>query len=297
MLEWWVGRGNPAVDPKSFDDLFANETPQQQIVRGQRDMRTAKETAEYVALKRLGFDAQLTPGDVVIDQIVCLKANEDGSACEQFAPSDKVLDPGDQLSKLDGVSLSVVDDLVPVLAKHKPGDKVLVEYERDGKPGSGGSNCRRADSRPHDRRFRSQRTAKISLLSDVKIGTTRCRRYIGWSAFTLTLIDQLSQGDLMGGKDVAVTGTIGVNGEVGAIGGLAQKSSAVLQSGAKYFLVPTAQGPADIARARAVVGDAVEIIPVATVDEALAALQRIGGDPAPAVETPATTDSTATTAP
>ena len=36
----------------------ANETPQQQTSRGQRDMRTAKETAEYVALSRLGFDAR-----------------------------------------------------------------------------------------------------------------------------------------------------------------------------------------------------------------------------------------------
>jgi hypothetical protein len=31
-----------------------------------------------------------------------------------------------------------------------------------------------------------------------------------------------------------------------------------------------------------VVGDKVEIIPVATLDEALAALERIGGDPLPA---------------
>ena len=81
-------------------------------------------------------------------------------------------------------------------------------------------------------------------------------------AFTLTLIDQLSEGDLLGGKRVAVTGTIDINSKVGAIGGLTSKASAVLQSGAKYFLVPTAQGEEDIANARKVVGDQVEIIPV-----------------------------------
>jgi hypothetical protein len=43
--------------------------------------------------------------------------------------------------------------------------------------------------------------------------------------------------------------------------------------------VPTSQGEDDIARARKVVGDSVEVIPVATIDEALAALERIGGDP------------------
>jgi len=298
MLEWWVGRDSPAVDPKSYSDLYATETPEQQVVRGQRDMRTAKETAEYVALKRLGFDARLTPGDVVIDQLVCLKPSDDGRSCAQFAPSDQVLDPGDKLSKLDGVSLSVVDDLGPILAKHKPGDKVQVEYERDGKTASGEIELIAAPDEPNRTivGFVPSDTAQISLPSDVKIDidTESIGGPSAGLAFTLTLIDKLSPGDLMGGKPVAVTGTIGINGEVGAIGGLSSKASAVLQSGAKYFLVPTAQGPDDIAKARKVVGDKVEIIPVATVDEALAALQRIGGDAAPAAPAP---ESTTTTAP
>ena len=137
MLQWWVGRNNPAIAERSYEDLFATETPEQQQSRGQRDMRTAKETAEYVALHRLDFDATLTPGEVVIDFLICLKGSEDGGTCVEYAPSDKVLDPGDTLLKVDGTSLSVVDDLAPILAKHKPGDIVEVEYERDGEDGSG----------------------------------------------------------------------------------------------------------------------------------------------------------------
>ncbi len=295
LLEWWVGRENPAVDPKSYADLFANETPQQQTTRGQRDMRTAKETAEFVALQRLGFDAKLTPGDVIIDELVCLKASDDGLSCVTTAPSDKVLDPGDKLLKVDGGPLHVVDDLAPILAKHKPGDKVQVEYERDGKTDSGEIELIASPDEP-DRTivgFLPSDTAIVTLPSDLKIDidTESIGGPSAGLAFTLTLIDQLSQGDLMGGKRIAVTGTININGQVGAIGGLSSKASAVLQSGAKYFLVPTAQGEADIAKAREVVGDAVEIIPVGTLDEALAALKRIGGDVPPAVETPATTDS------
>ena len=80
-------------------------------------------------------------------------------------------------------------------------------------------------------------------------------------------------------------------GNVGAIGGLNSKASAVMQVGVKYFLVPANQPPAgddpdrlnpdSIEAARRVVGDNVEIIPVATIDEALAALERLGGDPLP----------------
>lgn len=299
MLEWWVGRHNPAVDEKSYADLYSNETPQQQTSRGKRDMRTAKETAEYVALHRLGFAAKLTPGEVVIDSLVCLKGSADGRTCAEYAPSDTLLDSGDQLLKVDGVSLSTVDDLAPILAKHKPGDKIEIDYERDGKPGSGEVELIAAPEEPTRTiiGFLPTDTATVSLPDDVSINidTESIGGPSAGLAFTLTMIDQLSEGDLLGGRRIAVTGTININAEVGAIGGLSSKASAVLQSGATYFLVPTAQGEQDIAKARKVVGDKVEIIPVATLDEALAALERIGGEalPAAAVDTPATVPDTA----
>jgi PDZ domain-containing protein len=298
ILEWWVGRHNPAVSEKSYADLYATETPQQQTSRGQRDMRTAKETAEYVALHRLGFDAKLTPGEVVIDQLVCLEASDDGRTCAKFAPSDQLLDPGDTLLKVDGTSLSVVDDLAPILATHKPGDKVEIDYERDGKPGSGEVQLIASPDDPERTiiGFIPTDTATVTLPSDVSINidTESIGGPSAGLAFTLTMIDELSEGDLLGGKRVAVTGTIDINANVGAIGGLTSKASAVMQSGAKYFLVPTSQGDEDIAKAREVVGDKVEIIPVATLEEALAVLARIGGDPVPApkAEVPATVDST-----
>ena len=83
---------------------------------------------------------------------------------------------------------------------------------------------------------------------------------------------------LTGGNDVAVTGTIDVEGNVGAIGGLAQKASAVRQVGAKYFIVPESQSPDSLAAARAVVGDDVEIITVKTLDDALHVLAGLGGN-------------------
>ena len=295
LLDWWVGRNNPAVDPKSYKDLYGTETPQQQTSRGQRDMRTAKENAEYVALHRLGFDAKLNPGDVIVDELVCLKASDDGRKCIEFAPSDALLDPGDKLVKVDGKSLAVVDDLTKILANHKPGDEVQIDYMRDGKAGSGKVKLIAAPDDPKRTiiGFLPSDTATVSLPSNVKINidTVSIGGPSAGLAFTLTLIDQLSSGDLLGGKRVAVTGTINIRAEVGAIGGLTSKASAVLQSGAKYFLVPTAQGPEDIANARRVVGNKVEIIPVATLEEAIAALERIGGDAVPA----APPDQTVTT--
>jgi PDZ domain-containing secreted protein len=58
-----------------------------------------------------------------------------------------------------------------------------------------------------------------------------------------------------------------------------QKAIAVKKSGAKIFLVPTEQGVDEIAVAQAAVGSTVEIVPVGTLAEALAALLERGGHP------------------
>ena len=105
-------------------------------------------------------------------------------------------------------------------------------------------------------------TATVQLPFQVDIDTGQIGGPSAGLAFTLTLIDELSKGDLTGGKDVAVTGEIELDGSVGPIGGLAQKVSAVRQAGVHHFLVPTAQGEQQIARAREIGGDDVEIIPV-----------------------------------
>jgi PDZ domain-containing protein len=97
-------------------------------------------------------------------------------------------------------------------------------------------------------------------------------------AFTLTVIDELTPGELTGGNEVAVTGEIEIDGRVGAIGGLVSKTSAVKQRGAKIFIVPSAQGPENIAAARAVAGDDLTIVPVDNLEQALAALAEFGGN-------------------
>ena len=283
LIDWFVSRRIPAVDQKSYEDLYGTETPQQQATRGAQSMRTAKETAEFVALQHLGYAVELVPGDVIIDQLVCLAGNAAGTDCETWAPADLVLDPGDKLLTVDGQGVTTVDDLGPILAKHTAGDRIEVEYERDGETVTDQIEL---IASPDDATrtiigFYPSDTAAISFPDGIAItiDTDRIGGPSAGLAFTLTLLDELSPGNLLAGNQVAVTGTININGDVGAIGGLPSKASAVMQAGARYFLVPTSQGEADIAKARRVVNGAVEIIAVANVDEALAALQKLGGDP------------------
>jgi len=92
--------------------------------------------------------------------------------------------------------------------------------------------------------------------------------------FALSIVDQLTPGELTGGRKVAVTGTIGFDGVVGPVGGIPQKTETVRRAGAKLFLVPVEQ----VAEAKSKAASGVEIVGVGTLDEAIQALAARGGD-------------------
>ena len=287
MLDWFVTRENKAARLWSYRDKYGDQTEDQLIQSGQRQMRSAKDNAMYVALKAAGYEVTIQPGEVIIDFLLCLVANDAGTECVQYSPADELLDPGDVLKKVDGVDVTIIDDLTPILANIKVGEKVKIEFERDGVAMSGEVETILAPGEDPPRTiigFRPIDTTTVELPSGLSVlfKTEGIGGPSAGLAFTLSLIDALTEGELTGGLNVAVTGTIDVEGNVGAIGGLNSKASAVKQVGVKYFLVPVNQG-ADgldgIERAREVVGDDVEIIPVATLQDALDALVRLGGDP------------------
>jgi PDZ domain-containing secreted protein len=95
LLSWMMVRNQKDIHLMTYEDVNGSGTPQQQTIRGRRQMVSAKQAAEYVALSKLGFPIELKPGNIVVDQIVCLKANDDLTACLTEAPSGKVLQPDD----------------------------------------------------------------------------------------------------------------------------------------------------------------------------------------------------------
>ena len=287
MLDWFVTREDKAARLWSHRDKYGDQTEDQLIQSGQRQMRSAKDNAMYVALKAAGYDVKIKQGNVIIDFLLCLVANEAGTECVQYSPADELLNPGDILKKVNGVDITIIDDLAQVLAGVTAGDKIPVEFERDGVAMSGEVETILAPGEDPPRTiigFRPIDTTTVELPSGLSVlfKTEGIGGPSAGLAFTLSLIDALTEGDLTGGKNVAVTGTIDVEGNVGAIGGLNSKASAVKQVGVKYFLVPVNQGAEGldgIKRAREVVGNDVEIIPIATLQDALDALVRLGGDP------------------
>jgi len=286
ILSWFVGRDEPAVEFLTEEEKFGFQTPEQRRAFGLASMRTSEQVAQYVALKAVGYDVTILPGEVLISEMVCLVANDEGTECLESSPSDEVLDPGDRLLEVDGAPLSNVQDLSAALEDKEPGDLVEIRLER---PEVGELTVTvELTSAPDEPErtivgFLPFDTQRVELPFELDIDTGRIGGPSAGLAFTLTLIDELTPGELTGGQNIAITGTIELDGSVGAIGGLRQKASAVAQAGVDVFIVPAAQGEEDIERARRSGGEGLRIIPVATVDEALAVLETLGGSPIDAV--------------
>jgi len=109
---------------------------------------------------------------------------------------------------------------------------------------------------------------------DVSIDSDRVGGPSAGLAFALAIVDVLTPGELTGGANVATTGTIRIDGSVGRVGGVKQKTFAALESDVELFIVPIDEEE----EARSFAGDAMRVVGVETLDDAIEALSELGGN-------------------
>ena len=104
----------------------------------------------------------------------------------------------------------------------------------------------------------------ITLTPGVRIGGPSAGLMVG-----LTVYDLLAAEDLLDGRRVTGTGTLDVDGVVGPVGGVPEKTLAAIAAGYDVLLVPEAE----TALAERVAAGRITVIGVATLDEAIARLR------------------------
>jgi PDZ domain-containing protein len=114
----------------------------------------------------------------------------------------------------------------------------------------------------------ASQSAKINLPIRVSIDLPRVGGPSAGLAFALEVMERLGK-NVTHGYRVAATGEMELNGDIGAIGGVEQKTYGARQAGADVFLVPADGGNAREARRYA---GSLPIIPVRTFAQALRAL-------------------------
>jgi hypothetical protein len=204
-------------------------------------------------------------------------------------PADGKLRTGDVITSVDGETVTRHEEVVSKVRQHRPGDMLQIGFRRNGADQM--TILTAADA------GNGQALIGVELQTDnlkykfpfeVRIDTGLIGGPSAGLAFTLALIDDLAGGELTGGRDVAVTGTIDDNGNVGEVGGMAQKAITAKRAGAVAFLVP----PAEEKEAREFAGE-MRIIAVRSLNDALNALHQLGGTEVAQPATPPTSTSAA----
>ena len=113
-------------------------------------------------------------------------------------------------------------------------------------------------------------TSKIEP-SDIAISLAKTGGPSGGLAFALGIVELLTPENILRGRGVASTGTIDSKGNVGGIGGVAEKILAAEKAGATLILVPKSNCQ-DLAPGVATIPKGIKIAAVSTLKEALTAL-------------------------
>jgi PDZ domain-containing protein len=271
LLERWDDGSQLLPDaeitgPLSASQLACEDTEQ---------MTDATSAASVAALRRLGY--QVTQDD--------LGAQIDGVVSGSPAAAAGVR-CGDLVTGLNSTPIRTAQGLVDAIHAVRPGSVVRIVVSRpaangglervtlsarlSGTPAAYGEPAQPGQAFLGVANTETRTTYKFPFPVSVQVGA------IGGPsaglALTLGLIDSLSGGHLTGGLRVAATGTIDVNGDVGDVGGVAQKAVAVRDAGAKIFLVPVQE----YAAARSEAGS-MKVFAVSTLSQALSVLESQGG--------------------
>jgi len=250
LVGWFDG--TVAVVPREV--VYPPGESRQQVNKENAEaFKKSQTSAETAALRKLGYPVKVTVSKVA-----------------PGSPSSGKLAVGDVLTSVDGTPVSSGAKLRALLAAKEPGKATTIGYQRGTAKGTASITLARADDdgRPLLRiETKDEQPHPFQVSFDLdKIG--------GPSAglmFALAVIDKVKPEDLTGGLFIAGTGEIDDDGNVGAIGGIAQKMVAAERAGATVFLVPAD----NCLEAVGAAPDGLKLARVATLDDALTALDTL----------------------
>jgi Lon-like protease len=261
----WVESVLPFVRPDG-----ASLVPREEVVppgssfetrraEGVREMARSEETAAAVALKQAGYPVKATPRGALVDAVAT------------DAPAADVLRSGDVI-----VGVGDTDVLTPIALRQafadvKPDTRVVLRIRRDGKNEKVTVTTIESPRDPGKAiiGIRVSQDAEIELPLKVNIDLGAVGGPSAGLPFALDVLQELGT-EVDHGKRVVATGEIGLDGSVGPIGGVKQKTYGARKAGADVFLVPAGDNAAE---ARRYAGN-LRIIPVTSFQQALSALAK-----------------------
>jgi PDZ domain-containing protein len=262
----WLERLLPFLRPDGASLVPADvvtapgESFRDRIAEARVEMNRSEQVAAAVALRAGGLDVTTRPLGVLVEAVAV------------DVPAAKVLESGDVIVRAAGRQTLTVSELRRATGTLRPGDELVLRLRRDGKT----LDRAVATVRSPDEAgkaiigIRVAQDAKIRLPVKVDIDLGNVGGPSAGLPFALQIYKELGN-DVDGGNRVAATGEIELDGSVGSVGGIKQKTYGVRSAGADVFLVPAGE---NAATARRYAGG-LRIVPVESFEQALHALETL----------------------
>lgn len=260
--EWMLAGLDPAADVVDQELVYPEEvTPTQVQEQNAELMAESQQGAAVVALRAIGVEV---PEDIKVAQIIV------------DAPASGYLEIDDEIVAVDGEPMDNPDEVREILQDYEGGDLVPFTLLRGGEELTIEVPTRTEEVPLPEGGTEARTVVGVYLASDFELPydvSIDAGRVGGPSAglmFSLAVYDKLTEGELTGGEHFAGTGTIGSDGTVGGISGVALKMVGAREAGADFFLAPAVNCGEVVGR----VPDGLTVIRVGTFEEARAAVEQ-----------------------
>ena len=229
----------------------------QQHDMDQSEMRTSQQVAAAVALRTLGRKVTAVHSGALV------------SAVEAGFPAAGHLVPSDVIVAIDGTPVHSPDDVSRLMHARPPGSVIRFTAERAGQTRT--VTLRTVPAAKGSKRgvvgILLDQAEHIRLPMRVAIDANGVGGPSAGLAFALDVLEELGR-NVDHGHRIAATGEIFLNGQVGPIGGIKQKTIGAREAGVDAFLVPAGKNAQDARK----YAKGLRIIPVKNFQQALRAL-------------------------
>lgn len=256
---------DPDSDVRRREEVIPPDVSDEQNNRENRQaMSTSQQDATFVALKYLGYDVKALGKGARVLQVF------------PDTPASGKLEKDDVITAIEGQPVATRDDAVRLVTSRPIGSMLRLTVTRHD--GSLGIDLTTQES-PEEK---GRPVLGVAITTDepsfsfppqpkIDIDAQGVGGPSAGLVYTLAIVDVLTPGDITGGHDLAATGEIGLDGRVGAVGGLREKAIGVEKAGAEYFLVPKGDNYEEARKAV----HRMKVVPVETLDDALGFLKEL----------------------
>jgi PDZ domain-containing secreted protein/Zn-dependent protease/CBS domain-containing protein len=225
---------DPHKDVISEASLFPQGVNQDDYLRQQQQVfQESRKLAAAAAARAVGMAVKLKGTGAIV------------AATVPDTPAAGVLREGDVIVRINTRKIRLKEDVVAEVKSHPVGSLMRITVEREGRRQTVTLHTTRLASAPEAGVIigaqLGTRDFDVVLPFDITFPQSDIGGPSAGLAYALAIADLLDPGDFAHGRRIAATGTIDVDGQVGAVGGVEQKLAGVEASGADVFLVPAGE--------------------------------------------------------